>query len=394
MTTVGYFHNGTQGVGGMAGAPNLSGTAGSMIAVLDACLVDGWGSGTVDSVVISGGIATVTRAAGHPFDVDCVAELAGATTTGGTINGRQKVLSAPNPTTYTFATALANQTATGTITHKVASLGWGKAFSGTNLAAYRSSDVAGTRMYLRVDDSGVGTGTARVVGYESMSDISTGTGPFPTNAQVPGGGFWARSSTNDAAVRDWVLVGDSRMFYLWVRNVAIGPATNTLGFGDYQSNKAGDALGAFLAASTSSYVGTTTSADLAALQDPSGNFSMVQPRGVSGLGSAQPIGRSSTQPMGFTSNQQVSGSTGMAFPNPANNEVYVAPITLYESSPLNCYRGVLPGAWFCPMTVGTGIFAARHRLTGVTGLSGRVLRTLVSRQETPFFVDVTGPWAR
>ena len=390
-TSVRFFHNGTGGVDGMAGAPSLSGTAGSLIAVLDACLVDGWGTGTVDGVTISAGIATVTRAGGHPFDVDCVAEIAGATAATGSINGAQKVLSVTG-TTYTFATA-ATGPVTGTITHKVASLGWAKAFSGTNLAAYRSADVAGTRMYLRVDDTG--TTSARVVGYESMSDVNTGAGPFPTSTQISGGGHWTKSSAPDSSNRDWVVVGDSRMFYVWVRNPASSASgANTMGFGDYQSLKAGDSFAAFLASGASNYAGSTTSADLSALQNPSGNFGMVQPRGVSGIGQSASLGRSSNQPAVFTSDGQVSGSTGMAFPNPSNNEVYVAPVTLFESLPLPCYRGVLPGAWFCPMGVGTGVFGSRQRLTGVTGLSGRVLRTLMSRSETPFFVDVTGPWAR
>jgi hypothetical protein len=34
----------------------------------------------------------------------------------------------------------------------------------------------------------------RASGYESMSDVNTGTGPFPTAAQVAGGGYWEKSA--------------------------------------------------------------------------------------------------------------------------------------------------------------------------------------------------------
>src|SRR5690606_26703121 len=111
-TSVKFYHS------QMTGAPVLTGQAGKLIDVLDAVLVNGWGLATVDSVVIASGIATVTRASGHPFEAAGVALIADATVTGGSINGEQRVLSA-TATTYTFdATGIADQTATGTITHK------------------------------------------------------------------------------------------------------------------------------------------------------------------------------------------------------------------------------------------------------------------------------------
>src|SRR5574337_1555206 len=56
--------------------------------------------------------------------------------------------------------------------------GWVKPYSGTNLAAYRAA--TGNQFYFRVDDSG--TVEARISGYETMSDVNTGTGQFPTTA--------------------------------------------------------------------------------------------------------------------------------------------------------------------------------------------------------------------
>jgi hypothetical protein len=47
-------------------------------------------------------------------------------------------------TTLTFdAPGISDQTATGTISLKLAGAGWSKAFTGTNLAAYKSNNVAG-----------------------------------------------------------------------------------------------------------------------------------------------------------------------------------------------------------------------------------------------------------
>ncbi|MCD9097030.1 hypothetical protein [Luteimonas fraxinea] len=59
--------------------------------------------------------------------------------------------------------------------------GWEKAFTGTNLAAYRSA--TGNRMFYRVDDTQATY--SRVRGQRGMTGISAGlTGQFPSNAQA------------------------------------------------------------------------------------------------------------------------------------------------------------------------------------------------------------------
>jgi hypothetical protein len=69
----------------------------------------------VASIVIAGGVATCTIDAGHVFEAGETAVIAGATVTGGSVNGAQEVTTAA-ATTFTFTTALGDQTATGTIT--------------------------------------------------------------------------------------------------------------------------------------------------------------------------------------------------------------------------------------------------------------------------------------
>ena len=115
------------------GSPSLTSTPGSLIAVLDACLLTGYGS-------------------------------------------------------------------------KLAVTGWQKVFSDVNKAAYRAT--SGNRFYLRVDDSD--NNVARVVGYETMSDINTGTSPFPTGAQIAGGLFLRK--TNGSA-GGWAVFANSTCFY-------------------------------------------------------------------------------------------------------------------------------------------------------------------------------------
>jgi hypothetical protein len=142
-------------------------------------------------------------------------------------------------TAFTFAiTGIADQTATGTIAAKRAPAGFEKAFSGTNLAAYRSLDVEGTRLYCRIDDTA--TNSARIRGYETMTDVSTGEGLFPTDAQISGGGHVYKAN---AANRNWTLFSDGRMIYFFCDSTGNAAWTGGFVFGDIGSYVAGDAFG-------------------------------------------------------------------------------------------------------------------------------------------------------
>lgn len=385
-TTVKFIHS------GMNGAPALSGTAGAMIAVLDACLKDGFGAGTVDSVVIAGGIATVMRSAGHPMEVGAVALLAGATVSGGSINGEQKVLTT-TLTTWTFdAAGFANQTATGTITQKIAPCGWAKV-SGTNIATYKSGDVTSTGCYLRVDDTG--TTNARVVGYETMSDINTGAGPFPTTTQISGGGYWPKSASADATARPWIFFGDGKMFYLAVQYSASSTANSlTAVFGDPISLKSPDAYCCALNCAEASPVGagagTRTASEFDYGNQSSTPGTVFMPRGYTGLGSAVSMRRSFPLIAGSSGARSGDPTSGLPYPNPADGGVYVADHYLMDGTSL-ALRSRSPGLYASIQNIGSAVFSNRDPVTGVTGLTGRVLKA-INTGTGCFFVDTTGPW--
>ncbi len=193
----------------MLGAPILRGQAGSIIALLDACLVNGWGVQAASSCVVAGGVCTMTFPLDHAALVDSVIFVAGASLAD--LNGEQKV-TVVEPNVLKFATALADGTATGTITAKMAPGGWEKKFTGTNLAVYKSLSVQANGHFLRVNDAG--TTAARAVGYETMTAVSTGTLLFPTAAQVSGGHFWQKSGVAGTVPIDWLIACDGRTFYL------------------------------------------------------------------------------------------------------------------------------------------------------------------------------------
>lgn len=214
-TSVKHFRN------DMVNAPVLSGTAGALIALLDAVLVNGFDLKTASSLTVAGGVATLAFSGAHSAMVDSVIVVSGAAPAA--LNGEQKVTAIAGGVVR-FATAVADQSAAGTIAFKLAPLGWSKIFGAGNFAAYKSNDVAATGMVLRVDDTG--TTSARVVGYESMSDINNGIGPFPTPVQSAGGAYWMKSSVANGTRVGWTLIGDSRFFALHA-SIYMGNATPT-----------------------------------------------------------------------------------------------------------------------------------------------------------------------
>ncbi|TXI17681.1 MAG: hypothetical protein E6Q67_12940 [Roseateles sp.] len=387
-TSVKFLHS------AMTGAPILTGQAGSLIALLDACLVNGFGSGTVDSIVISNGVATVMRNNGHPFEEGSVALIAGATVTGGSINGEQKVLATPAPTSTTYcfdATGLPNQSATGSITHKVAPLGWNKVFAGTNLAVYKPSDVAATGCLMRVDDSS--TTTARMVGYEAMSDISTGSGAFPPNSAVSGGLYIPKSQTSDSAQRPWIVFGDGRAmsFCHAASTTAAAPQFACSNFfGDPVSLRSPDPYGCTIFGSpTSGWSFGNPANELNYCESSSASGALFAARSYAGIGSYINQRRSFAQIGAPTVGY--SGNFGVTYPNPVDGGLYLTPLMVLDSS-FNALRGAIPGVYQVPQSVGGQTFQSLAYLRGLVGYPGKVFRVINIGASGLFFVDITGPW--
>lgn len=390
----------------MSGAPVLSGTAGSMIALLDACLKDGFDTKTLTALTVASGVATASWSGSHSAVVDAVVLIAGVT--GGPagfagMNGEQKVVAKPTSASLTFATALPDGTYTGTITMKMAPLGFLKPFAGANLAAYKSSDPASTGMFLRVDDSA--TTVVRVVGYESMSDISTGVGPFPTAAQISGGGYWGKSGTANATAVQWAVFGDSRGFIIHVCPSFGASPTNvhglTRGFGDAVALRpGGDPYGCFLNYSiTSSSAPGQTDAQL----DYGTAVQTAFPRAFTGLGSSVLHG---VYPYSGTTAalSGVDNSLG-PFPSPVDGSLRMSRRYFATAANAVSPRAELPGLYSVPQsqvfdsirfgdkTPGTGLLSGRNFFAlNPTNSSTNNAPTNASTGVS--LVDVTGPWPR
>ena len=381
-------------VSSMTGAPTLNGTAGSMIAVLDAFLVNGFGAKAVDSATVTDGICRMGITGGSAAQDHCVIQLAGLTGSGVVLNGLQRVKTA-TASYVEFACDLPDGPLTGTITFKIAPLGWEKVFSKTNVAVYRSTDPAGTRAYYRVDDTNALY--ARVTMYESMSDVDTGVGAAPST--VSGGYYWHKRSAAGATGVYWALVGDSRAFYPLVAPNAASAAAQSNGYGlvsafagDIASFRSGDAWSAVVAgAPSASYSDLNGCAFSVAA-----STGMTLQRLSAGVGGAVQVARSVWGSAGAASGNDASMGP---YPSRADNGLRLSPIVLSDGA-MTTYgpRGELPGAYHCMQTAVQAAMGSDVRMMqGYGPLAGRHLLVFGCGQATSTaagcgFIDITGPW--
>lgn len=386
------------------GAPVLNGVAGAAIGLLDACGTTGFGLRTATSVVVAGGVATVTLSsdAKNPNLLYSVVVVDGVTGGMTALNGEQRVTAA-NATTLQFATAVVDGTATGTITVKTAPFGLTKQYTGTNKAAYKFASVEASGLLLRVDDTG--TTTCRVVAYEAMADVDTGTGPFPTSAQMSGGFHWPKSSTADATPRPWMLVADDRTMYPVIAgNATSGRSYFVPIFGDIVSNKSGDAWRCAISGAATSGVATGSgNTDGSCGAAHAGTSVTALDAYVAriniGLGGSAPLRKVGPLCRNDGSGApSYSGSTGysgfLAWPNPSDASLRIGEVECIVGSDI---RGRLPGVFHTPLPVGGDVFTRGAVIAGAGAYAGK--RMMVVPVGNPFgspsgimFFDITGPW--
>tara|TARA_Y100001001_G_scaffold53680_1_gene50093 strand:- start:4320 stop:5450 length:1131 start_codon:yes stop_codon:yes gene_type:complete len=224
----------------MADAPQLNGQAGDLIAVLDACLINGFGTAAPDGdkITISNGVATVHFSGGNDFEKHAVIEIAGATPAA--LNDVWRVTGA-TATTFTFdCPGIPDGNASGSISVKRATPGyWEKPYGDALKGAYRSTHPEATGIFLQVDHSS-SSGTVPVRAYETMTGIDTGDNPIPTFDQQATMVWVAVHMSSSAYLPNpWAIVADERwIFFLPLWNDSNG--CQPFQFGDFNKFGASD----------------------------------------------------------------------------------------------------------------------------------------------------------
>ena len=334
------------------GAPMLNNAAGSLISVLDACLVTGFNTVGITSVTISGNVATVVTAANHGLVVGNRVTVTGVSITA--VNGDKTVATVVSPTSYTCLCVNPDATENPlSASCKRTPLGWVKEFTDTNKAVYKMSDPASYGQRLRVDDTAAGAATAlsaRVIGVENPTTVDAYADAFPTNSQKADGGYWPKGANNTTG-KFWCIVGDERFFYYIVENSAYENTYSITNihytggcFGDIISFKQGEAYGAILGACSGD--GSSTPACVMVQNttlgnDPGTANTRYIARQHTGITKSVPVGF--LQPGGAPSS---SFSPAPVYPSPVDNGVVFIEPTLV-SEQLSTFghplRGILPG---------------------------------------------------
>ncbi|WP_354684449.1 hypothetical protein [Cupriavidus necator] len=388
------------------GAPTLPATAGSLIALLDACLLNGYGSRPVGSIAVTGTTAQVNVGTGHGLMAGQVILISGANES--QFNGEFKITAVGFSSVTITVAAGSPASATGTVVFKMAPLGWTKPFSGTNKAVYRTAATINTvGLYLRVDDNPTALGwanrVAQVTAYEMMTDVDTGFYPVPRPTQNVLN--WPKSdgSAVNGGLRNWAIFGDDRFFYFWVNpypNISTTMNGVTVGFGDLDAAQTIDGYGAILAGFTidASSMGSNNPSDLG-YSVTSGTTGCYLPRPPNGVGAPQ-LGAHFSPGTISASNSGNLGNFGVGWPDSCSGGFFLNSVVVIAGTGM---RGYLPGMHHIMQTLplGTSVASAIQtfaQIDGMRNLLGKKLVFLSSGSPASsswvgagYFFDLTGP---
>lgn len=384
----------------MRGAPQMDGSAGGggYLAALYAFLITGWGPTTALAVTISGGVATATFNAGVYFEDYSVIQISGATSPAA-LNGEARVISHTG-NTITFATSAPDGVATGDITIKYAPVGWECPFKDGNKAVFRSADPQSPRFFVRIDDTG--STEARVRAYESMTDIDTGVNPFPTEAQIPGGGYHYKSTTaNSTKVLGYELIADSRLYLFGIASSILAvtiPNMPLRGFGDMIAlAPGGDPWATAISCAGSGGSGSGTPNAYGAFDFASSTpHSVYVARDFSGVGGSLAV---ASQPyIGSASAASGNDSALGPFPSSIDGELKYTR-RYFRASDGSTPRAHVPGILHIPQTNVLGGIKPGDLIHGSGEMAGRMLLAVAGGSSGANssavgikLVDLTGPW--
>ena len=389
---------------GQTGAPILTGEANTLIPVLNAALVTGFNLLGIDTLASTTGVVTATISAGHGYQNGDIVRIIGADQP--EYNGDFAIT---NVTTQTFdysITGTPATPATGSITAKIAPLGWTKPFSDVATAAFRPA--SGNRRYLKIDetprteltsDYGSGYRSAIVEMYESMSDINNGVNPS-------GAVYWRKSQTEDTSGRPWYIIGDGARMYFCVNWSESFPHQFTpYFFGDFISFLDGDEWNSLL---SGQYVDDDEIGRDVYCQGEKQKITLIStpgtPPAVNATGIKLARDRSQVggavdalfSDGGLVPGEKQFGDTSLPFPNPVDNGLYVQPTLILEDSAL---RGRQPGLY---IPLHRKLMSSPETFSGIviagTPRSLLMFKNGIGTSEPEndsgrICIDITGPWA-
>ncbi len=225
--------------------------------------------------------------------------------------------------------------------------GWVEPFTGTNRAVFRPAAATLSRQFYRVGQNAEDgdASICRLQGFDSMSSVDAGSGPFPSSLPV----YPRASAANNATAREWIVAADDRTCILFVKNGAGGFPTRwqVTYFGEIFSFVPNDA---FAGAVFGSWDGGGDTCSISLKKGDSGwsnvgTGAKMIARNYDGAPGAVNLGVSCFQPMMKPQSSQygVACVGRSATANPADGKAWLGQILLVSTATANCVRGVLRG---------------------------------------------------
>ena len=279
-----------------------------------------------------------------------------------------------------------------------AAAGWSKPFSGTNVAAFKQGPGS-NGMYLRVDDTSTATSSrkAKVVGYETMTDVNTGAPqPFPTLAQNPTGGNWFThySSGSVANPRPWMIIADEMFFWLLIKTYPEDTSSyyrECYAFGDIIPFKPGDTTHTILLQNDSET--SPNSSEPYPFQGMNISSTMTRyrlsvARDFTNLGGPITQGWHNDMTKGSSS----WGQGQLSYPHGPDGGLYLSPVWMHnpQVSPYSV-RGIMPGIWVHCHNY--GILPDGQVIEGQGELAGKTFFHRLHYQASALF-EISDTWGR
>lgn len=226
--------------------------------------------------------------------------------------------------------------------------GWTRAFNDTpNSTSVFQQGAGSSGRYLRVDDGGPGAGAARearATGYETMTDVDTGTNPYPSAAATPASFTVIRKSTTaDSTARAWKIFADHATVYVFIYSADTAGEPRAFMFGDlYSFMTTTDDYRSMIIGRGTENNGTSA---VTFVQNIAVNTSTLISqhwvcRSYSGVGTSVQVGKHAD--VAKTGNASVVGGGGETYPASVNNGILFGPVYVHENGKL---RGRMRGFW-------------------------------------------------
>lgn len=256
--------------------------------------------------------------------------------------------------------------------------GWTKLFLDANRVALRQGKVSNNKILYVNDNVSSYPQLAYLRGFNSMSDINTGEGEFPSGAQASLGVHVYKSAGLANEMRNWTLLATESTFYLQINATNTFNSANSImyGFGDFSSFKSGDVYNSFFIGSTNvnlysdDYFGKSSTIDTA-IED-----SHFLERSYSLLNGPVLSGK-----------HWDSAKDGCTFPNPVDGSLIMSPIWLTEPGVL---RGKLNGIY--KVSHSSQSFNHGDTFSGTGIYAGKLFQIMRVQDDICFAFEVSDTW--